>query len=345
MGRWEESPYHASEEDLRRYIYGVPQEFGSAAIEDLPIMDRVKKAKEDPVLKSNEFIQNLAGKPGFVSLPWMSPKALDPDADNELYLSFLDLKAYEADPNLYEDLIKMAFYTSGLGSGFGTFHKHIPADWMIDSGYIEFYRQMSDNASSYGGLSHLFNSIARHTWENSKIVPSISHTKVDTLKFQGSPLDKRETFVVDPKSVPAIGNHSYSFPVKRFVKMSFYNAERDTTKWVLYKHEGFMNTKDAEGNTDGRAIYFATNKQGHKRSGVKFLEHNVKTGSLFGENAVALSPLAERLRDIVRTRPGTSSRGTKADVSVDKITPEQKKEAAEDNIICGGKGSQLSLDI
>lgn len=329
MNSGENSPYHASEEDLRRYLYGSPQLHGAPVRENFSIGDRVKKAQEDPLLAENAFIKNLAIKPGAAALPWLSPKALDVDAKNELYLAWAEIKDYAADPNLYKDLIKMAYYTSGLGPGFGTFHEHIPSQFLQEEGYAGFYGEMSESINSRNSLGGLVEKISKHQWKNSKIVPPISKKQVNQIKFKDVGLSLREGFAADTRKVPALSNTSIIYPVKKFVKIGFYNEKQDSYTWVLYKHAGFLE--------DGTAAYFATNKQGFKGQGLNFYEYNVEDGSVFAENTVTLSPQMAAIRDFVQENPGWGDRGTQEDVALEDISQKDKDDAAQDNLFCGGQ--------
>lgn len=285
-----------SKEDLARLLFTT-----GATGEHPSLAERIMEAKK--TMKDNDLIQALAVNLGFDGSPStisLSSKVLDVDAKNNLYLNWEDLLA--SDKKLGEDLIKYAFYSSGLAPNFGVFYEHIPTSYLIENGLDKYLKkQLVDLNANSNGLSHLEDSVFRHLYKNNKIVPTISNIIIrkDVKTKDGMEISPEDFLFIDEFNAGnlKIGEDKNKKSVhKTFIKrkLSTYIPETDTliTYIKLYKLAGYKDIiNEANGKISRVAIYERTNPLGTNK-GINIIKEygTGSTKSIFKANEYNIDP-------------------------------------------------------
>lgn len=268
--------------------------------------ERILEAKNK--YPDNDLIQSLAvrrgiqeiGEPTTISL---SPKSLDKEAKDNLYLHWEDILVQ--DKQLGEDLIKYAYYSSGLSTNFGVFFEHIPSNWLATNGMNDFIKlQLGELNTSLHKVTGLEDQVFRHLYKNNKIVPTISNKIIRTdVKLENNmPVSPEHFIVIDEFNAGNLklkgknneGNSEY----KRFIKTKNtistptpFDPSATTTVIKLYKLKGYKENQstDKDPNKTSRVlIYERTNPLGINRGTDIIKEYGENSESIFEVNKVSI---------------------------------------------------------
>lgn len=333
---FESSPFHVEQSELIRMIAGKAQEPGQPRPENLPISQRILNAQSDPALESNTFIQSLAISSGNIKLPWLSPKNLDKFSKDDLYLDWMALKEYAADPQLYQDMIHISFYTSGFQRGFGVFNEHIPTSFMTDNNYTGFMNQVSSSMQNPKALAHVENKVIRHLWRQNDIVPSISAKEVMQVKHKDKTFATAQVFMMSPNKSPwqVVGRNAQGLAeYKRFVKRKFTDPNSTVDTWNLYELVGY------KGEGKGRLpVYAVTSKMGRSEKGIKLYEYFKEDGTtMIPSNRVSLPDMInDYISGLGNLSPIVSEEIELSDyvMTTDHLSEEQKEESNNRAAFC-----------
>lgn len=273
---FEGSPYHLTQLQKKVLIIGDDTQEG--------IADRVLTAQKDPALERNTLIQSMGVSGGIYKTPLISSKNLSKDAKDALYLDWLALKDYTADPTLFSDLIHTAYYTSGMQRNFGVFYEHIPTDLLMDRGYIEFWNKTMHMMEDGGALSEMEDKVIRHLWRKNDIVPVVQAADMGNI---GEGVDPSMVFMSKPSRSPNLiaGKDAQGLiQFKKFVK----TATLGQAEGHLYELVGYL----GEGKKR-IAIYKNTAKMGYNHKGSKIYEYAVESGKTQYKANKALAPGGE----------------------------------------------------
>lgn len=289
----ESSIFYSTKEEINKLLYGkgAPIKWGEVTPNTLSLADRVLQAKEIAEFKDNLFIQSLDVRPGFnnqPSLVYLSPKNLDKDAKDNMFLAWEDV--LELDKQLGEDLIRYAYYSSGFKNSFGTFYEHIPVSWMVQSGYSDFISQKMNALSNPQETAGKESQILKHLYENNELV---QHAPQSLIKDIDN-IERQWAFGLNISENPnlAIGfNANGKTEIKRFLKIVIPIRNEVglivDSKTNLYKLAGYSNDQ---------AIYVRTNKLGYSKGGLIIKEYGGDGNvSIFEENNVTLPEEVESL--------------------------------------------------
>jgi len=327
MNSVESSPYYLSQAELGQLIIGNEDK--------VSLGERLKAAQNAPELFDNTFIHNLATSNGKYKLPWMSPKSMDVNSKNQLYLDWLAIRKY--DETLYKDLIYMSFYTSGLQNSFGSFASHIPTEFLLENGYIEFMAEMKDLMSSPTALQEMEDKVIRHLWSINEIVPSFGGGEVEPIKnHEGRTLATNEIFWANPsisKQLIIGENARGNAEFKKFIKRDTSGMD-ESANWELYELQGYI------GKGKERApVYARTTKMGYSHKGVKLFEYFKDNGSsMIKKNKVTKYEVIEDFKDQITELPQQIVTSEVPDnnyrMTTEDLSPEEKEDATKRGMVC-----------
>lgn len=289
----ESSIFYSSKEEINKLLYGkgAPIKWGDIEANALSLADRVLQAKDIEEFKDNLFIQSLDVRPGFgdqPSLLYLSPKNLDKDAKDNMFLAWEDV--LELDKALGEDLIRYAYYSSGFKNSFGTFYEHIPVSWMIQSGYADFISQKMKELSNPQATAGKETQIFKHLYENNELVQHAPQSLIKDIEG----VDRQYAFGLALNENPnlIIGvNATGGSELKRFLKIVV--PIRNQLGQII---DSKTNLYQLGGYSAEQAIYVRTNKLGYSKGGLIIKEYGGNgSTSIFEENNVTLPQEIESL--------------------------------------------------
>ena len=245
----------------------------------------------DSKLKENLLIQNLkVQEEGEFSFARIS-KNKDSNAKNNLAEAWEEL-IYSANPNTAKfgkDLVRYAFYASGLNTKGGSFFDVIPARYLQEQKLGDFIKKQSDRLNDKGGADYLTSFVGQFFRNNSSDQQIVPVVEKEAYRF----LDESyaDAFQVNEKHKKFVtGADEQGKPV-----FSPYLNMNDT----LYKIQGYIDSKGV-----AEAVYARTSKLGFQGERNMIKEFGT-TISQFNEAGVKIpknfldrtySPVAEIIR-------------------------------------------------
>lgn len=325
------NPYHVGQNELVGILTGNKEG-------KLPIGVRVLKARD--ALKDNTFVSNLSVSSGAIRVPYSSMKNTSTDAQNSMYLDWMHLKEYEADPTLWKDLMVVSFYTSGLQKGFGTFNEHVPTDFLLEGGYMDFWSTVQTDTANSSFLEDAEDKVIRHLWKRNDIVPSFSTKETLPVRIDGKEMSTERIFKANPAKsahleigMNARGVKEY----KRFVKIIIHDAVTGEADWALFKLAGYSGLENKK-----TPVYVRTNKKGRYKKGLKIYEYFKKGDtSMFPENKLKPDETTPAINDYLSglsllPEPVIKNLVLKNEFidSSEPMTPERKEELLQEKKVC-----------
>jgi hypothetical protein len=303
--------FNIEPERLHEILYGTGEvKYGDT---DLPsLATRVERAKN--TFENNIFLQSLqfrAGREGAPTNVVLPSNETVKDAKDELFIAWSELfDPKTGDPQLAEDLVIYAFYSSGFSRSVGDFSEHIPNEWLKNVGFHEDMKRMNAEYSDPSALNHAEDMIYKNLYRNNKLVPTVNDTSAKQMTWkegEGMVVPLKHGFILtENDSVDyAIGEGPFGTVFKRFVKRKIATAHDNAGNptefdYFLYKLAGY--------NTQGDAIYLRTNKLGISGYGNNIKEYtgDGKT-SIFAQNNVSLPQELQTLVDELEQKGGITS--------------------------------------
>lgn len=194
------------------------------------------KAKINPELEDNFFIQQLEIKKDGLTFIRLQNKKRSKNTQNRLYRGWKMLM--DEKPELAKNLIRYSFYSTGFQNSINEFFSHIPHEYFVENKLNQFIYETSREITDvqYEFIDQFY----RHNHDNSLIVPN-------TPKKQSKVLVKNISFA--------------RFNDKK-IELPLYSTLNDK----LAKLQGY--------NKDGTGIYTYINKLGFSKESGSVIEYN-----------------------------------------------------------------------
>ena len=245
-------------------------------------------------------------------------KSVPADVMNLAYREWEEMYLNKDTAKFASKLVRMAFSSSGFGDSLASFHKMIPMQWSIDSGFSQYVKDTTDVLRSEGSgiyLQEMVSQILRHEFDNKSFVEDFSDTdgvwniyrgEVDN-KVSGLNKGKKLTLpralavelkfpakkVAVSKTIPKTEGKPAVIIYKKFIRFDIQGESTTTSTGKLGKNGKPIFTtnqgKDTpmlyefagEDKISGNPIYISRDPLGYRgKGGVKLNEFNFNSDSV-----------------------------------------------------------------
>ncbi len=286
--------------ELKTLLYNQSAQinWGDTKHTDVSLANQIVSAKGLDIFKDNNLIQSLDVKFGYTKNDpdtiALSPKNLDVDAKNNLYLDWEQI--LELDPKLGESLIKYAYYSSGFKTNWGVFFEHIPVDWLEKNDFNKFIKDKFSEFSNPLALNESESQIFKHLYKNNKLVPTVNNTVLKPVKINENIVSNEHVIALESTENPELrigtnknNTSEYKRFVKRIIKVSNptqFDPDNSITLTYLYQLSGYQLLDGSDNKT---LLYVRTNTLGYD-NGTNIIKEYGNDGStsIFEENNVTL---------------------------------------------------------
>lgn len=127
--------------------------------------------------KLNHNAQGEFKNPSYITA--RGTKSVPADVMNLAYREWEEMYLNKDTAKFASKLVRMAFASSGFGDSLASFHKMIPMQWVIDSGFAQYIEDTTDLLQESGSgiyLQEMVSQILRHEFENKSFVEDFSDT-------------------------------------------------------------------------------------------------------------------------------------------------------------------------
>jgi len=245
-------------------------------------------------------------------------KSVPSDVMNLAYREWEEMYLNKETTKFASKMVRMAFISSGFGDSLASFHKMIPMQWNIDSGFATYVKDVSNTLREDGSgifLNDMVSQILRHEFDNKAFVEDFSDMagvwnvfrSAEDNKASGTNGGKKLTLpralavelkfpaakMAISKSIPQMEGKAPILIYKKFIRYDVSGESLTTSSKTLDKNGNPIFTtkqgKDTpmlyefagEDRTSGNPIYISRDPLGYRgKGGVKLNEFNFNPDSV-----------------------------------------------------------------